>query len=698
MLSRIRIGVIAILAMALSGCDGAVDKINEHLLAARGDLQAKRAITLSQDALKDLKRVDIALAIRAESLVALKQKLLDELNASEKIKSEKISFQNIDFLLDEQMLSLSLAMTKKVSDYNVIGQLQVSSFVGATANALVWNLYVDGIKVTRVEGVPTPVDQAVKLIADALDAARPIINAALDELVNGKPEKAVMLSLDQKDLIRKELSDESTNDFKVDSKELRAAMQAKASAVLIDKRGIFVISEIEFVKNDDLLPLKPAFPKESDLLRMSSSDRKKLVDAYREKVGALARGSEDLQPLLKFERSGVAVTREAVTRLINFLFSQGDVSGTLIMNKPMKEEKTELKFEIKRRNCSEYFAGCDFKDVCEGDRCTEAFDQVTRGTCQVGCCLLFDSIIPGGSLICMRRGTCNEPCDKVTKATRPIQSAKCDAFRAASTLHGGALCNVASNVSKAACDVDKNVRKSICDVEQAAAQYFESNPVATVKANAKPDVGIKLKVSNASVASDLASFQATVKGAGDGKLNASINYDRHFPTEALVLGPGVSLGAACVVDWKESIEIDVAAQPLTEPLTFAASSRNDAAERTAELEFKQQGSTTVKVDFDPPPLLALFAGKPHVTLNCPLAALGAVIFASGERIFTQEEARKLLPLLTGKGYPLEIKDLKFSIKLKPIKVCDNSDSCEKPLLTLDPEIKNRSITYVERRP
>ncbi len=690
MLSTLRLGAIAALALSVAGCGNAVDKINEHLQAAKGELQAKRAISVSQDGLKDLKRVDIALAVRAESLAALKPKLLGALNASEKIKAEQIAFQDIELSLDSQVLSLAVSLTKKVTDYTVSGQLQVSSFVGATANALVWNLYLDGIKVTKVEGASKPTEQAIKLIADAINAARPVVNAVLDDVVNDSPDKALMLSFDKKDLIRKELSEESTDDFKIDRKELAAGLQTQATAVLIDNRGIFVIAQLEFVKPEAVQPKLPAFPKDADLVRMSMPDWKQRVDAYRQAVTALAGASDELQLLAKLEHSGMAVTREALARLVNFLFSQGDITGTMIMNKPMKEEKSNLTLEIKRRDCKQYFDGCDFKHVCEGNNCTEQVDEVINKTCKVSCCL------QTGLLGCVIPGLCDRACNEIRKVSRPIQSPTCDGFRAASALHGGLLCNVASKVSKAACDVEANVRKSFCDVEQEVARFYEKNPIATVTANAKPDARFSLKVSDASAANDLSSLHATVSGSGGGKVHASIKYDRHNYADALVLGPGMSLGAGCAVDWKESVDIDVTAQPLAERLTFAATA-SLAPDRTAVLEFKQQGKKMVKADFDPPPLQALFIGKPHVTLNCPLAALGAVIFGTAEGIFKEEDARKVLPLLTGKGYPHELKDLKFSLKLKPINVCDSAGSCDKPLLTLDPDIRNKSISYLERR-
>ena len=314
--------------------------------------------------------------------------------------------------------------------------------------------------------------------------------------------------------------------------------------MLIDNRGIFVIAQVEFVKPEAVQPMLPTFPKDADLVRMSMPDWKQKVDTYRQGVTALAGASDELQPLVKLERSGMVVTREALARLVNFRFSQGDITGTMIMNKPMKEEKSNLTLEIKRRNCKQYFDGCAFKHVCEGNKCQEEVDETFDTVCKVDCCLRT------GLIGCIIKSICERACKGLRKVVRPIQGPACDAFRAASALHGGLLCNVASNVEKAACDVEANVRKSFCDVEQEVARFYEKNPIATVTANARPDARFSLKVSDASAANDLSSLQATVSGAGGGKVHASINYDRHNYADALVLGPGMSLGVGCAVDWK----------------------------------------------------------------------------------------------------------------------------------------------------
>ena len=99
-------------------------------------------------------------------------------------------------------------------------------------------------------------------------------------------------------------------------------------------------------------------------------------------------------------------------------------------------------------------------------------------------------------------------------------------------------------------------------------------------------------------------------------------------------------------------------------------------------------------DFKPGPVVALFAGKPHVTLNCPLAAISAVVFGSAEAVFTQADARRVFPLLTGDDYPIELKDQKFRIDIKPISVCSaNDETCQAPLLVLVPIAEGTVIRF-----
>lgn len=684
--------ILLVCFLGLTACRDLVDEVNEAIQASQGDLQAKRALTLAESSLPILQRIDVAIGVRKETLERLKEPLLKALNESKTAQENGLAFKDAAFLFGEQHLGLGVLFVKTFPDLVVEGNLQASAFVGSTGNALLWNLYADGFELTKVDGSPEVIQDAAQQLIAELNNLLPLMNAVLDEVVNDDPSKAVLLSLGEKGLIDVQLADESSDDFEFDPKLIQTGLTTTASAVLIDEKGIFVVGQVEFVAPGQVSEALPVFPDDDELVRISASDVQARVAAYRSAVTALVGGATggEFSPLVKLQKTGIGVTKAALTRLINFTLVQGQVSGTAIFNKPYTNS-SDITFKIGERDCKQYFDGCDYKPICEGNRCLQEVSEPVQTTCEVGFCATF------GLVGCLLRGVREETCTRMQLVTRPIVDATCDAFRAHDQLYGGALCSIASNVDKAICDVDANLRKSLCDVEQELRRFYASNPVAVVTATAHPDVRLKASVSDASISSDLLSFEGTIAASGGGRIKASVGYDRKNYADAMVIPPAISLGLACAVDWKESIDIAVAADPLQERVKFAGA-WTTKPDKTLSLVFTQMEAKTAFADFRPPPLVELFLGKPQVALNCPLMGVGAALFGSAEAIFTQEDARQILPLLTGEDFPIELKDNRFSLDLEPIKLCADfkEKDCATPLVILAAEESAASIVYIEQ--
>lgn len=692
MLKRLFFILSLIVLPILSGCTDPVEKINELLQAANGELQAKRALTLSEESLKALDRVDMVLSVNRQTLNAVAPKLLNALSASETAKKNQIVFDGADFVFDDQVLAVDLRLSKTINDITIRGRAQASAFVGATAKALHWNLYIDGVEVTDIEGLPWFARKVPEGALELIDKINPILNAVLDEAVNDDPETAVLVKLNKQYLVRENLSEHSSDDFVLDEKTLETGLATRAAAVVITDKGIMVAAKVDFVPPEQVDMTPPSFPADADLVRQSMDGWQDRVATYQGAVGEMASThmGADNGPLLSGSETGFAVSKPALARLVNFQFTQGTIAGTAIFNEP-NDSSSPLTFDIKERDCHKYFAGCDYKRFCEGNRCMEEVDEVYNTTCRVSCCL------QTGLLGCIFRGLCDRACQQVRKVTRPITGAACDGFRAADQLYGGALCSIASNVDKAVCDIDANLRKSACDVEQEIGRFYRKNPVATVSSSIQPDARARLVVTGAEMTPDLKQFLVTFRGSGHGTIKAGLRYDRHNYADIAVVPASISLGTACAVDWAESISVDATIQELQDTLAFNVSA-SAGDQGNLLLTFTQRDEKTLYADFDPPPLVALFVGKPQVTLNCPLAAIGAVVFGSAEAVFTQEDARQVFPLLTGKRYPQKIEkgEIEFKVDLETVTVCApaSKTDCDEPLLALVPGETEKTIRYL----
>jgi hypothetical protein len=652
-------------AIYISGGDDGVQKVNELLQATPLDLQAKRVVTISEHALKGMSRIDFAIAIRKDTLESLTPFLLKSLNDARAAKAAGVVFQNIKFYLADQVVGLQARFTKAFGATVVDANLQVSAYVGATGNVLVWNLYPDGIEVTRIKGGPRLSEASISSLASQINRLMPVVKAVLDETVNNEPSKAVLLKFDEKTFSDEAISNVKADDFVADKKELKTGFVDRGNVALINKNGIFVASQVA-IKPDDITTLPPVFPKADQLIRQGRWPR---VDAYQEALlnFVQAETQEDLAPLVNFSNTGMAVTKGFLARLIMFSVNGGAISGTLSFRKPFRSE-SELRFKIGGLSCDEYFLGCDYKNICDRDKCVRSVTDVIGA-------------------------------NETINVLEPVAGAQCDTFRAVDKLLGGKLCDIASHVDKAFCDANASLRNTVCNIEQRIRRFYEQNPVARVTANLQPDLKANIETYNSVVLDNLNSIEVTALAHGGGSLRAGLKYDRLNYKDTDAIPPQMSLGTTCTVDWSENVNLSVTAEPVKTVFTFESSSTVKPTKQLS-IDFSQVAAQMIQIDFKPPALVALLAGKPQVILDCPLAELGTVGFAAAEAVFTQDDARQMLPLLTGQGFPIEIKHLNFSIKLDPIKVCPKGDesNCSKPLIFLAPDMTPSAIRFLETQP
>ena len=677
----------SLIFMLLAGCDGLVDKINEQLQASQGDLQAKRAISVSMGSLENLDRVDALLFLSQKDLKSTEALLKKTLNESAAKREEgSLRFESVKMSLSSQKLSVDTQFSTKIEGVNLIASAQLSSFVGATTNGLHWNLYLDGIKVDKIKGKSKITDAIARAIVNTVLKLTPVINAILDEAVNEDPEKSVLVSFDEQDLIDLNLGDERSDDLIFKEKSLKAAMATKAAGISITKKGIIVATKVEFISPEAYIPPVIKFPADGELIRLPKEDITKMIADYQDDLTKIirAQSGNSADQLLSGKKSGFGVSKTAVAALFNHLMSQGPVSATIAV-KESNTSSSPFTFTIKGRDCGKYVGSCEYKNTCANNGCEKESTRVVRRTCRVQCLIssgLFGVLIPG---------LCDEACDVTETFTEDIVSAHCDAFRLADTVHGGLLCKTASNIDKAICDVDAAGRLALCQTEQEVRRFYERNPVATLKTEIKTDISLDASISRASMAPSLTKLDIDIDLTGKGPVHASIDYDRHNYASAII-APTLSLGTACVTDWKESVDINVSTELIQQKVSFNVKAVD--LDDSLSLSFEQIGKITLGVDMKPSPLIALFGGKPQVTINCPLTAVAGLTLASGEAVLSSNDVKTFAPLLTGENYPFVLEDNSFDVEIPTMSLCKEDDVlCPKGMQSFKPKLTQFGIVY-----
>lgn len=688
--SNIFFGTVFII-FSLSGCAGLTHEINKKLQSGQGILQNKRAITLSEENLEKLDRLDLIVFVTKNDLDLVAKDTLKKFNASEAALKNGIHFKDVQIKLAPQRLSVDANIEKKFGDVTLSLNAQISGIVGALSNGLHWNLYLDGVRVKKISGKGKVVGTLGKTITNWVLSLNLILNAILDEAINEDPEDAILVLFDKKDFLEIHLSDLADgSELFFNEKIIRTALQVEATAILITSQGIALSNKIKFTDPNDFVETKTSFPNEDELLRQSTKGVKHRISQFQnsfyEKLNTLSSGSIN-RNLIEY-RTGMVISRGATQSLLNHQFRHGPINGILKTRKIEKSESS-ITFEIKNRDCENYLKYCDFKNICTGNRCERKVTRTIEGICDAYCCSAFNF---WGCLSFKK--ACKKACKKTVIVTEPIIKPHCKAFRAADKLHAGLLCNSVSNIDKAVCDLGSVGKAALCEAEQGIRDYYSRNPIASIKMNTTADIGLSFKITDAQLSQNLNRASLILDARGNADISANIEYDRHNYTTAILL-PSLSLGVGCATDWHETINFTVSTHQINKQINFNISNKNNVNGNLI-FEFTDKSPSTLFINMNPSPLAAIFGDKPHLAINCPLTAIGGVVIASADAIINKDDIKNYAPLLTGKNYPIMLEKVQFEIKIKPIDLCKSfSDKklCNEGHMTAYPEMTNYGLVF-----
>lgn len=684
---------LVLFSIIISGCE-LEKKANEYLQASQGILQEKRAITFSEENLAGIQNADIVFAVEKSHFDLLVPLLLEDLNDSDLGNEYALGFEGLKFKFNNQSLILIADITASIEGYNVKAEAQISSFVAATGNGLHWNLYADGITIKKIDGPKDKVTRTIiRTVGNGILSLTPIINAVLDEAVNDDLSSALLVSFDQEGFLEIDLAASNDSEITYEPKVLTTSMQTIGSGVIINKTGIIVAANVEFLPGEEVPPTTLEFPEDGELIRQSKGELNGRISAYQNALGNIITNSFGEAGFYNSGRvsTGFGVSDKALAELLNLQIEQGAINAN-IKTASSSKDSSEITFEIEEKDCYKYFDGCDYQNICQGNRCEQEVSKQIEKGCKVQC-----GLSTGGFGLLFPK-LCDGICKETITVVEPVSSLQCDVFRAADKLHAGALCSIASNVDKAVCDIDANLRKGVCDGVQEIGRFYRANPVATLETESSTDFDLDVSLNDFAFNENLTTLNIKLSLSGGGPAKASLDYDRHNYASAAI-SPALSLGLLCATDWKESISVDVSADINEETIPFSIRFA-EQEDGTLDMTFEQIGEKVIFVDFSPSPLTALFGGKPQVTLNCPLAAAGSLIYSSGEAIIKEKEIREVFPLLTGKDYPHTLEKLDFKFELEPISICENGpnepNNCNDQLPKLFAQKADRGIVYRAR--
>jgi hypothetical protein len=684
------------LGFCLIGCNGINQwKLKREVMAlwqsSHGELQQKRALLVSEESLKLLDRIDIAVVVPQQELARFTGLVTDLLNSDAQIKDQQLSFSKTTIALRDQEISVELHFIKQLPKGHIDGSVIASGTVGVLQSGVLLSVVARDISLDDVTILPNwSRKEAVQIINAALASTLAITNAALDKAINQNPDHALVLWLDQHTLVNEDLTKRNTATLTFEPTTIITSMEVQASGILVQKEGLSILSKVSFVKPEDLPKRRVNIPELRQLLEIGKSEVSRRIAKYQNE---LRQRGEDAFGVAVSLHAGdglprIVITKEAVSRALNHGLSQIPVKATAMILDEAKGD-IDLKFPIKEANCIDLVNACEFKNVCEGNRCQETVSRTVQNACKVNCCLQW------GLIGCLIPGLCDGVCQSTQQVVQNISSPACDAFRAADKVTVGGLCNIASNIDKSSCDVEKNLKKSACDTQQEVRRFYEHNPFAKAEARLKPNIAVKAVLQHAEISPDLAHLAGDAIVSGSGEINAGLKYMRQLPTDAFWVPP---LGL-CITDWSESTILHIAGAAAPYHLVFEGQLNDDPNAGKIVVNFKLTSEPIVHVDFEPPPIKAFFGDKPHLTLNCPVAVVGSFVMGTGEAIFTPEDARQILPLWTGKAYPYHVKDLGFNIEIPKLPVCRTLDKaeCDKNRLLLQPHVGDKVLIFVGRK-
>lgn len=682
--------------------DVAISILNEILQSSSGKLQKKRILTLTEFGLSRIENVDLAISILKEDIEKLQPQMLEALNESELAEDKALIFNQFTFNFDDQILSANIDLSFHISETALLrGSVYLSAGLASNQDSLVANYYAHGFEVKKVTGVASYKEVVTKEIIEVLEDITPIINAVLDNEINNNSSKATLINFDVKEMISTNLSEESSDEFQFNNNPINIGLDTRHSAIEITPKGIVLLADINWDDPEKVGIEEMEWPVDRDVIQIESKDYQSRLENYKTKFNKVyqdAIGVDDSLFLDK-NRTGIAISKASLSDLLNFALSSAEIRGTYKLRE--QGQSTEpITLKLGADNCSDYFKGCDFKNICEGNRCEKLVTtNWVDSACVAGCCGAAGLI--GCASSSVRRG-CKNGCRKVSHATQPIAGVICNRFRSHNKLSRETLCKYASNVDVAVCKIDANARSSLCKSVKEMGRHFEKEPLAsiTIDFNAEADIQISLPYGN--FASDLSKLSANINLTGSGSVKAGIRYKRNDQNYFNMMQTSnlSFFSPACKFNWKETVDPDVTLQNLSKNISFDVhwseeeTSINGEITKFYKLEFKQNSDNLLYLDFKPSPLMELFGKKPQVTLNCPLIGTGAALFGSSEAILTDRDARKVLPLITGKNFPLNIDALSMEVSIKPGEIClgKSEDKCISKLV-LKPKISKEWIMF-----
>lgn len=369
------------------------------------------------------------------------------------------------------------------------------------------------------------------------------------------------------------------------------------------------------------------------------------------------------------DRTAVAVTKKFIATGLNtvgkqmeFGFSMNVPNGNLPLDETLKTgPKTDL-------NCRG-----NLPDCYDGQDCRPTHTCRGRGDCP-GSCWDFDPFCRTWKAAC--------------EVMRDTERTVCEADKARQF----AMCEVGKGARNAACEVTRAAAAAACQVNQDWLDLFAEKEIGRVEGKvAMTDGTVTLTVGapetpGLAISDDLTSIRIPSRVAAAANVGADLRY-----TPLNLLGH-----ALCIARWDGHIDSKVKVDWRQSGLSGTLTPHTDN-DGTLRLDMGFQ-PMDFKLEFDPPPLEALFKQNPHVAVACSGATLlgaTAQLFADVAAVVQGKDQKSLIP----KSFDFQLSGIGGVLRLPPIPIIlrdFTSIQNESNTVTLKPEWREHAIVYIER--
>jgi hypothetical protein len=682
-------GVLLLVFFPTWGCSRLLHKVQESRRAADGQLQATRSLVLAEKSFQSLDRADLALSVSSKVLNQLVPTIQDALNSDPELQKQNISASKLSLTLGQQQITVQATIHAPYKGIKISATADITGVVAGVDGGIGVNVYARGLVIKDVSrSSKISDDDAVKLANEFLDATLPLINIALDRKVN-RTKQAILVAINQKYLINQDVQSLNNDSLKFASRAVQVGLSVPASAVVVTPERLSLIAKVNFVSPDQVTPATQVIPRNEDLLEISKAEADRRINAFQVAVESRMKGllGNDL-PIGSSDKIEMALTLEAASRLINFSFAQGPFAGTAEIS---ANDHTDVSLSAvpTSQNCGNVTDACTYQDQCANPAGCEhsVTQQVPDAACLASCATVpnVDTHVPG---VGNPHTKCVDACGTVLKpATQLLDTPLCNAYRAANNASGGAMCRLASNISKADCDTLATLSKSLCDVMAEVGRH----PIANVHVDSTIGADLTASINTASTTADLGALNINATISGSGNAAADISYVRGWQDLAI---PGLSLGV-CVADWKDHVATHFSAVAQTFDLAFSGAISADNS--GVKIQYSLQGDPVVFLNFSPTPIDALFGDHPYLALNCPSVVIGSTLMGAYEGLFQQADARQVLPLLNGHNFPYHAKGQQFSFVIPNQTICvENSGAKCARSIQVSPKISGGTLVYLSQ--